>query len=133
MRKVEPRLKSKLLAWLLGPLLALLVLDTVVTYWTSVNFSNLAYDRSLNEIAREVALHIRPNGAGPKLEITPAAERILLLDQDDRLAYKVWTRSGAVIGGDPEIARPARLPSVDSKPLFYGDVLHGEPRRMVVS
>ena len=67
--KAEPRLQSKLLAWLLGPLLALLVLDTVVTYWTSVDFSNLAYDRSLNEIAREVALHIKPNGAGPKLEL----------------------------------------------------------------
>src|SRR4030095_10455876 len=108
MRKVEPRLKSKLLAWLLGPLLALLVLDTAVTYWTSVDFSNLAYDRGLNEIAREVALHVKPNGAGPKLEITPAAERILLLDQDDRLAYKGLTRRGAVIGGAPGTARAPR-------------------------
>lgn len=133
MRQAEPRLQSKLLAWLLGPLLALLVLDTAVTYWTSVNFSNLAHDRSLNEIAREVVLHIKPSGTGPKLELDPAAERILLLDQDDRLAYKVWTQSGAVLGGDPEIARPARLPDVNSKPLFYGDVLHGEPVRMVAS
>src|SRR6478735_10905306 len=107
MQTVEPRLKSKLLAWLLGPLLALLVLDTAVTYWTSVDFSNLAHDRSLNEIAREVALHIKPGSGGPKLEITPAAERILLLDQDDRVAYKIWTQSGAVVGGDPEIARPS--------------------------
>src|SRR6478735_6021630 len=115
MRRTEPLLQSKLLAWLLGPLLALLVLDTAVTYWTSVDFSNLAYDRSLNEIAREVALHIKPDGAGPKLEITPAAERVLLLDQDDRLAYKIWTQSGTVIGGDPEIARPSPLPAVDGK------------------
>ena len=133
MRQAEPRLQSKLLAWLLGPLLALLVLDTAVTYWTSVSFSNLAHDRSLNEIAREVALHIKPNGAGPKLELVPAAERILLLDQDDRLFYKVWTQGGAVLGGDPEIAAPAQLPDADSKPLFYGDVLHGEPVRMVAS
>jgi two-component system sensor histidine kinase TctE len=133
MRQAEPRLQSKLLAWLLGPLLALLVLDTAVTYWTSVNFSNLAHDRSLNEIAREVALHIKPSGAGPKLELAPAAERILLVDQDDRVAYKVWTPGGAVIGGDPEIAWPWRLPAPDGKPLFYGDVLHGEPVRMVAS
>ena len=133
MRQAEPRLQSKLLAWLLGPLLVLLVLDTALTYWTSVDFSNLAHDRSLNEIAREVALHIKPGGAGPKLELAPAAERILLLDQDDRLAYKVWTQGGTVVGGDPEIARPARLPSVNGKPLFYGDVLHGEPVRMVAA
>jgi hypothetical protein len=33
MNRPDLRLQRKLLAWLLGPLLALLVLDTAVTYW----------------------------------------------------------------------------------------------------
>jgi two-component system, OmpR family, sensor histidine kinase TctE len=33
MWKAEPRLQRKLLAWLLGPLAVLLVLDTAVAYW----------------------------------------------------------------------------------------------------
>ena len=52
MWKPEPRLQRKLLAWLLGPLAVLLVLDTAVAYWNSLRFSNLAYDRALLEIGR---------------------------------------------------------------------------------
>ncbi|MDP1535288.1 MAG: sensor histidine kinase N-terminal domain-containing protein, partial [Rubrivivax sp.] len=101
----EPRLQRQLLVWLLGPLMALLVLDTGISYWTSLKLSNLAHDRSLLEIAREVALHVRPNGDGPKLEMSPAVERILLVDQDDRLFYSVANAAGAIIGGNAALAR----------------------------
>jgi signal transduction histidine kinase len=133
MRVIEPRLQRKLLAWLLGPLLALLVLDTAFTYWTSLSFSNLAHDRSLHEIAREVVLHVKPGGDDPKLEMSPAAERMLLVDQDDRVFYKVTSEAGVVIGGDPAIAAPSLpFPKAD-KPLFYEGVLHGAPVRLVAS
>ncbi len=58
------------------------------TYWTSLNFSNRAHDRSLLEIAREVALHVKADRSGPA--------------------------AGAVAGGRTDPAgrrgRPARLP-----------------------
>lgn len=132
MYRAEPTLRRQLLAWLLGPLFGLLVLDTVISYSTSLNFSNHAYDRSLYEVAREVFLHVKPNGAGPTLDISPGAERILRIDQDDRLFYKVSSDEGRLIGGDPAIRRPpvARL---NATPVFYDDVLHGEPVRVVAS
>ena len=133
MHPVEPSLQRKLLAWLLGPLLILLVLDTAFTYWSSVNYSNLAHDRSLHEIAREVVLHVKPNGSAPRLDLSPAAEKILLVDQDDRIFYKVMTDQGAVIGGDPELPPPRGLPAESDKPVFYGDTLHGEPVRVIAS
>jgi two-component system sensor histidine kinase TctE len=133
MHPVEPSLQRKLLAWLLGPLLILLVLDTAFTYWSSVNYSNLAHDRSLHEIAREVVLHVKPNGSGPMLDLSPAAERILLVDQDDRVFYKVTSGQGAVIGGDPQLPAPRGLPAESDKPVFYGDTLHGLPVRVIAS
>ena len=133
MHPAEPRLQSKLLLWLLIPLLALLVFDTGVTYLTSVRFSNLAYDRSLHEIAREVVLHIKSSGGGPTLELSSAAEMMLLVDQDDRVAYKVWSDSGTAIGGDAAIALPADPPAQDGKPLFYDGLLNGEPVRFVAA
>ncbi|RYE92773.1 MAG: hypothetical protein EOO78_28255, partial [Oxalobacteraceae bacterium] len=63
----RPTLQKKLLAWLLGPLLGLLAVDTVVTWSTSSGFSNHAYDRSLEEMAREVVLHVRPEQPGQQL------------------------------------------------------------------
>jgi two-component system, OmpR family, sensor histidine kinase TctE len=133
MAALEPRLQHKLLAWLLGPLLVLLMLDTAFSYWSSVSFSNLAHDRSLHEIAREVALHVKLDGRGPKLDLSPAAERILLVDQDDRVFFKVVSESGALIGGDPAIAASPTLSPKADKPLFYGAMLHGEPVRVVAS
>ncbi|NKE67627.1 sensor histidine kinase [Ramlibacter sp. RBP-2] len=133
MTRSEPRLQAKLLRWLLGPLLALLVLDTAATYWTSSNFSNLAHDRSLQEIAREVVLHVKPNGAGPRLDLSPAAERILLVDQDDRLFIKITSAAGTVIGGDPDIAPPPADPARHGKPVSYDSVLHGLPVRVTAA
>jgi two-component system sensor histidine kinase TctE len=132
MRRVEPTLRRKLLAWLLGPLIGLLILDTLVSYSTSLNFSNQAYDRSLQEVAREVFHHVKPNGMGPKLEISPGTEKILRVDQDDRLYYKVSSEDGRFVGGDSAIRRPpARIK--DGTTVFYDDVLHGEPVRIVAS
>jgi two-component system sensor histidine kinase TctE len=132
MRRVEPTLRRKLLAWLLVPLIGLLILDTLLSYSNSLNFSNQAYDRSLHEVAREVFLHVKPNGTDPKIDMSPGAERILLVDQDDRLYYKVSSEDGRFVGGDAAIRRPpARLKN--GTPVFYDEVLHGEPVRVVAA
>ena len=133
MRRAEPLLQRKLLAWLLGPLSALLALDTLVSYSTSLNLSNLAYDRSLHEIAREVALHVKSDGARPVVEMSAATSQILLLDQDDRLWYKVVAADGGMIGGDAEIAPAPSRPPASGAPLFYNARLHGEPVRVVAA
>jgi two-component system sensor histidine kinase TctE len=133
MGRPEPRLQSKLLLWLLGPLLVLLVLDTALTYWTALNFSNRAHDRSLLEIAREVGLYVKSDAAGAHLDIPSAAERVLLIDEDDRLAYRVSAQDGHLIGGDAQIAEPAVPLRKGVDPLFYGGVHHGVPVRMAAA
>ena len=129
MRKAEPRLQRKLLAWLLGPLAVLLVLDSAAAYWNSLRFSNLAYDRALHEIGREIALHVKVDGTRPRLELSEAAANILLLDQEDRLFYRVAGEDGASLGGDAQL--PAPRIDKTAKPDFYGDEVHGEPVRMM--
>jgi two-component system, OmpR family, sensor histidine kinase TctE len=129
--RAEPRLQYKLLAWLLGPLMVLLALNTAYTYWTSVNISNLAHDRSLHEIAREVVLHVRVNGNGPKLEMSAAAERILLVDQHDRLFYRVASKDGVFMGGDRALEGSSIARQEADRPYFYDAVVHGVPVRMV--
>lgn len=133
MPRAERRLQRTLLAWLLGPLLFLLILDTAFTYWSSLRFSNLAHDRSLHEIAREVVLHVKPSSAGPRFEMSSAVERVLLTDQDDRVFYKVATHGGVVIGGDTALQTPVLAFPKGDKPLTYDSVLHGAPVRVVAS
>ncbi|MDM0108165.1 sensor histidine kinase N-terminal domain-containing protein [Variovorax sp. J22R24] len=131
MWKSEPRLQRKLLAWLLGPLTILLVLDTAAAYWNSLRFANLAYDRALHEIGREIALHVKLDGVRPRLELSEAAANILFLDPEDQLFYRVTGQDGAELGGDPQL--PAPRIGKNGKPDFYGDAVRGEPVRMMVA
>jgi two-component system sensor histidine kinase TctE len=132
MRGPELRLQSKLLAWLLGPLAVLLVIDTGIAYWNSLRFSNLAYDRALHEIGREIVLHVRLDGTRPRLELSEAAGNILLLDPEDLLFYRVLGADGTLLGGDVGLPPPPPLPPA-AKPLFYGAELRGQPVRMMLA
>jgi two-component system sensor histidine kinase TctE len=133
MGKREPRLKRALLAALLAPLVALLVLDTAIGWWAAARLADHAYDRGLHEIAREVALHVHEGPAGPRLDLSPAAERALLVDQDDRLAFRVWSAAGQPLGGDAALSAPAPTPRPGTAPRFDSQALTGEPVRVVAS
>jgi len=131
MRKSEPRLQRKLLAWLLGPLLVLLVLDAVAAFWTSQRLANLAYDRALHEIAREIVLHVRRDGGRLRLELSGTAATILLMDAQDRLFFRVDGADGTVLGGDTTV--PLGRVAPGGEPVFSRETVHGEPVRMIVA
>jgi two-component system sensor histidine kinase TctE len=132
MRRAEPRLQRKLLAWLLGPLLLLLALDTAAAYWVSLRFSNLAYDRALHEIAREIVLHVRAGDPRPRLELSQTAADILLMDAQDQLFFRIEAADGTPLGGDTSLPRPQPL-AVSGEARFYGDQVRGVPVRMVAA
>jgi two-component system sensor histidine kinase TctE len=133
MRRAEGRLKTALLVRLLVPLVTLLVLDTAIGWWTARLLAHRAYDRGLHEIAREVMLHVHPGPAGPRLDLSPAAERALLVDEEDRLAVRVWDSDRVPLGGDPALALPPVLPAPTAPPQFSAGTLHGEPARQVLA
>ncbi|HSW17723.1 MAG TPA: sensor histidine kinase N-terminal domain-containing protein [Ramlibacter sp.] len=133
MRGAEPRLQRTLLAWLLGPMLLLLALDTGATWWSALRSADLAHDRSLHEIARELGLHVTGGPGGPRLELSPAAERILLVDPEDRLFFRVATREGVHLGGEPQLAPDRPLPSSPGSTMSYRTRLDGEPVRVFMT
>lgn len=128
----EPWLRRKLLAWLLGPLLPLLLLDGVASYWAALHFADRAHDRSLQEIAREVALHVHEREGRPRLEIAPATERVLRVDQDDRLFFNAHA-AGALLGGDADLPAPPRPPREGGPPVLYDGSVRGEPVRLLAA
>lgn len=127
----EPQLRRKLLAWLLGPLAALMVLDTGIAYWNSLRFSDIAYDRALHEIGREIALHVRVEEGQPVLKLSEAAGNVLLQDQDDLLFYRVVAADGKVLGGDPSLPPP--LDAVGDRARFYASAVQGQAVRMMTA
>ena len=119
-------LRGKLLRWMLIPLSLLFLLDAVGSHFIARRLSDRVYDGELMEIARELTLHVRPDGARPSFELEKDAERTLLLDQYDKVYYAVHGPGGARIAGDGDL-RPGGAVSTAA---VYDAVLHGEPVRV---
>ena len=132
MKRAEPHLQRKLLAWLLGPLTLLLVLDSAVAWWQAQRSAHLAYDRALHEMAREIVLHLKHEGGQLRLDLPEDAGKVLLQDSEDLLFYRVSTEAGSRLGGDP--AMPAARQAAARAPAdAYMDHVHGHPVRMLVA
>ena len=121
-----PTLRSKLLRWLLIPLLLLFLVDAVGSYFIATRLSDRVYDGELMEIARELTLHVTASGAVPAFDLEKDAERTLLLDQYDKVYYAVRAPAGGWIAGDAELRPRAN----DATAAFYDGELHGEPVRI---
>jgi two-component system sensor histidine kinase TctE len=131
MSRDAPALRRQLLTWLLGPLVVLLVLDSGAAWWNAQRFANLAYDRALQEIGRELALHVHLAGGRPQLHLPPDARKVLLTDTEDRLYFRVLAADGALLGGDTQLP-PPREARADA-PGFYADQVGADAVRMMVA
>lgn len=131
MRPEAPLLRRQLLVWLLVPLALLLVADAFVSYWIALDFSRRAYDRSLIEIAHEVALHLRGIGGELALDMPEAARRVLLNDPDDRIFFSVVAPDGRLIAGVPIAAARGAVTRGPRAETLYDAQIGSEPVRVV--
>jgi two-component system sensor histidine kinase TctE len=123
----QPLLRTQLLTWLLVPLTVLLTVDTFVSYWVALKFSQRAYDRVLVEIARELSLHLRADAGALALELPEQVRRVLLSDPSDRIYFEVADAGGRAVAGEP-VPPPPQGPAGES---LYDGVMNGEPVRIV--
>ena len=120
-------LRGKLLRWLLIPLSLLFLVDALGSYLMAVRLSDMVYDGELLEIARELTLHVKWNGATPVFDLEPEAERTLLLDQYDKVYYVIRETGGARIAGDETLQPPA---TGHSATAFYDSAFKGQAIRV---
>jgi two-component system sensor histidine kinase TctE len=127
----QPLLRRQLLTWLLVPLGLLLAADTFLSYWVAARFSQRAYDHSLVEIAREVSLHLRAGDAGPALDMSAEAHRVLFTDPQDIIRFEVADAKGVHVAGDRIAQAPSAGAQRPAHERFYDSELHGTPVRVV--
>ncbi len=111
MRKAEPRLQRKLLAWLLGPLRRAAGAGHRRRLLDSLRSSNLAYDRALHEIGREIVLHVKLDGAGRGWSCRRPRPTSCCWIQDDLLFYRVVGEDGAAARRRRGDCRPPQRPT----------------------
>jgi len=126
----SPRtLRSQLLRWMLVPLVLVLAADVVASYFVAAAVTRGIYDGDLAEIARELVLHVRADGARPAFDLTPEAERTLLLDEVDTVYYSVHDAGGAAIAGRADLPYPGN----GGAGVHFADAVYaGAPIRIAV-
>lgn len=133
MPREAPSLQRRLLVRLLVPLSVLFLTGGTVGYFVADTLSNRVYDRELLEIAHELSLHLVDRGGTVALNLSPGAERLLLLDQYDTVAYRVTTGDGRTIAGDPALPLPAQAAKGAAGPQFYRGKSRGRPMWIVAA
>jgi two-component system sensor histidine kinase TctE len=123
-------LRNKLLRILLVPLSLLLLADAVGSYLIAARVSDELYDRELVEIVQELALHVADKGGKLVFDMPGEVEHSLLTDSEDKIFFAVYDAGGALVAGEPSLARPGFTPV--NKVSFFNGLAQGEPIREVL-
>jgi len=121
-------IRSRLLQFLLGSLLLMVVGAAVVTYFVAVHAANDAYDRSLLDPVVDIAENIAIGANGPQIDLPRKAIEALTYDQIDRVIYQVRAPDGRVLDGVEDLPAPPIAESGSS--VFFDGVHRGEPIRV---
>lgn len=124
--------RRKLLVWLLSPLVLLLVVDGLASYYVAEHFSSVAYDRTLAERARSLLLRVREVDGQMQLAVSQSAEQVLLEDPEDRLFFRVLRETDRLAPDETFIPLPTGLTLQSNQPAFFDAVVAAEPVRVVV-
>jgi two-component system, OmpR family, sensor histidine kinase TctE len=130
--RVNPSIRTQLLAWLVIPLLGLLLVGTFLMYKLSSDLATDAYDKSLLDSVYEVSSFVAANESGKiVVDLQPQALKMLKDNPKDKVFYQVLDEKGKIIAGDDELPAPDLNERVDSKSAeFRDDTVNGEDVRI---
>jgi two-component system sensor histidine kinase TctE len=95
-------LRQLLLLWLLPSVMVMLALSMLGDYMIAIRPATRAYDQSLRDNTLILKLHLVSDADGNiELHLTPAAEEILLTEENDSNYYAIYRDDGSLIAGTP--------------------------------
>ena len=132
--KTPGSLRGQLLRWLLGPLLALVALNTVFVYRNALDAADVAYDRSLLASTRALAERVSIVGGKVVADVPYVALDSFETDTMGRIYYKVSGIRGETVSGYGDLPPvPANVPRSETYPAlvrFYHANYNGQPVRI---
>lgn len=123
-------LKQLLSLWIVGPLLALILLSAIPTYFLAVRAANDAYDNELLDPALVIASYLRQHDNRVELMLPTVTLEALRIDTADRLFFRVIDSDGRAIISTGDIPPPP----IDISPAgheFYDAEVQKERVRVV--
>ncbi len=123
-------LRSRLLLWISGPLIALWTISTLIDHDVARGFVNLNYDRALLDTALDLGRNVRESGNQLYLDLPQPVIEMLISGEQGRFYYRANGPSGEYITGDPDLPDPPSE-ALDDRVTYYNGMFNNEPIRAV--
>jgi two-component system sensor histidine kinase TctE len=129
--------RGRLLAWIIVPITAYIVIDTVVLYHSAMDAANAAYDRMLVTTAYSIGDALRIDEQGLRQPVSYATLEVYEPEYSTRMIYAVRSLDGQFLSGDGDLPRyvpaaGAGLPATPSLLHIY-ESRYGSARVRVVA
>jgi len=123
-------LRTRLLLWVSGPLVALWVISTLIDHDVARGFVNLNYDRALLDTALDLGRNVRESGNQLYLDLPQPVIEMLISGEQGRFYYRANGPGGEYITGDPDLPDPPPEAAED-RVTYYNALFRNEPIRAV--
>lgn len=127
---MAPSLRSRLLAWVMLPLLGAVAVDGWISHRDAAATATVVQDRMLLGSARIVAEQLHFEDGAFQDHVPPAALELFESDEIDQVYYRVTTHSGQIVTGYAELALPTAELQPET-PHFFDSTVRGAPVRAV--
>ena len=121
-------IRRRLLVFLSGALLLMIVGASSVTYLVALRAANDAYDRSLLDPALDIADNIRVDATGARVDLPQKALEVLVYDHLDTVIFQVRSDRNQIIDGDAQLPAPPAMAPGEHR--FFDRIHRGERLRL---
>lgn len=104
--RLNPSIRTQLLAWLVIPILVLLLVGAALTYGLAIRMATDAYDKALLDSVYSIANCVKKQDGMLSVDIPPAALAILKDNMKDRVMYQVLDDHHRIVAGDANLPLP---------------------------
>jgi two-component system sensor histidine kinase TctE len=126
---VHRGIQRRLIAWLIGPLLLVLIISLASDYHIAHSRADEAFDLALADSVQDIAAHLHRDGQGIRLDLSPQAEEVLRSDKYDAIYFSVRDQRGRLIAGSPGL--PLQEAGDGAAIRFYDARYLGKPIRCI--
>jgi two-component system sensor histidine kinase TctE len=130
----RPKLRTQLALWLLPPLLALLALDSWLTYQRAMAGAHMAFDRGLEFSLRSIREGVRLHNGVIEVDLPYLALEIFESNDSGKIYYLIREDNGRAVTGYPDLPLPppTQYRIEPFRPRFYDTTFRGQRLRMAI-
>lgn len=123
-------LRTKLLRWLVVPLLVVNLAGATAAYWLAWVPAQAALDQGLADAAWALVPHVQETDSSIELQLSQQAEQVLRVDHFDEIFFVVRHADGKNIAGDEDFP-VLQVPEKFNSSLAYSSRMRGEDVRVI--